>query len=164
MLLVEQNARAALRLAGRGYVLETGCVVVSGTSQALMAAPRVRSAYWESGRRRRRPTRAPRRSSSSMISRQWRGLAKPARADEYVEHLRTETLPQLSSIPGCIDAAILRRAVGDGVEFLIVTRWDSIAAIQRFAGPDAGVAVVPDKVQEMMLEYDRTVRHYEIVE
>jgi len=99
-----------------------------------------------------------------MISRQWRGLAKPARADEYVEHLRTETLPQLSSIPGCIDAAILRRAVGDGVEFLIVTRWDSIAAIQRFAGPDAGVAVVPDKVQEMMLEYDRTVRHYEIVE
>jgi branched-chain amino acid transport system ATP-binding protein len=45
VLLVEQNARAALRLAGRGYVLETGCIVVSGTSGELMAAPRVRSAY-----------------------------------------------------------------------------------------------------------------------
>jgi len=45
VLLVEQNARAALRLADRGYVLETGCIVVSGTSGELMAAPRVRSAY-----------------------------------------------------------------------------------------------------------------------
>src|SRR6266540_5610586 len=96
-----------------------------------------------------------RRGRSSMISRQWRGLAKPARAGEYVEHLRTETFPQLSNIPGFIDASILRRAVDGGVEFLIVTRWESIGAIQRFAGPDADVAVVPEKVREMMLEYDR---------
>jgi heme-degrading monooxygenase HmoA len=99
-----------------------------------------------------------------MISRQWRGLAKSARADEYVEHLRTETFPQLSGIPGFVDASILRRGVDDGVEFLIVTRWDSLGAIQRFAGREASVAVVPETVQEMMLEYDRTVRHYEIVQ
>ena len=52
----------------------------------------------------------------------------------------------------------------EGVEFLIVTRWDSIEAIQRFAGRDADVAVVPQKVQEIMIEYDRVVRHYEVVE
>jgi len=99
-----------------------------------------------------------------MISRQWRGLAKPAHADEYVEHLRKETFPQLSKIPGFIDASILRRNVEEGVEFLIVTHWDSIEAIQRFAGRDADVAVVPQKVQEIMIEYDRKVRHYEVVE
>ncbi len=99
-----------------------------------------------------------------MISRLWRGLAKLAHADAYVEHLRKETFPQLSKIPGFIDASILRRTVGDGVDFLIVTRWDSIEAIQRFAGRDTEVAVVPQSVQGFMIEWDRKVRHFEVVE
>jgi hypothetical protein len=37
-------------------------------------------------------------------------------------------------------------------------------AIRRFAGDDAEVAVVPQNVQEMMLEYDARVRHYEVVD
>ena len=45
VLLVEQNARRALALAVRGYVLETGRRVTSGTSAALAADPRVRTAY-----------------------------------------------------------------------------------------------------------------------
>ena len=45
VLLVEQNARAALGVAGRGYVLETGRVVAAGASAALAVDPRVRSAY-----------------------------------------------------------------------------------------------------------------------
>jgi branched-chain amino acid transport system ATP-binding protein len=45
VLLVEQNARRALALATRGYVLETGRLVVSGPGAALAGDPRVRSAY-----------------------------------------------------------------------------------------------------------------------
>jgi branched-chain amino acid transport system ATP-binding protein len=45
VLLVEQNARGAFGLAARGYVLETGRVVVSGPSPALVEDPRVRAAY-----------------------------------------------------------------------------------------------------------------------
>jgi branched-chain amino acid transport system ATP-binding protein len=45
VLLVEQNARRALQIAARGYVLETGRVVVSGPSRVLSSDPRVRSAY-----------------------------------------------------------------------------------------------------------------------
>ncbi len=45
VLLVEQNARRALALAARGYVLETGRVAVAGPSAALAADPRIRTAY-----------------------------------------------------------------------------------------------------------------------
>ncbi len=45
ILLVEQNARAALRLAHSGYVLETGNIVLSGPAAALLADERVRKAY-----------------------------------------------------------------------------------------------------------------------
>ena len=45
ILLVEQNARRALALASRAYVLETGRVVVSGPARDLAADPRIRAAY-----------------------------------------------------------------------------------------------------------------------
>ena len=45
VLVVEQNARRALALAARGYVLETGRLVASGPSASLAADPRVRTAY-----------------------------------------------------------------------------------------------------------------------
>ena len=99
-----------------------------------------------------------------MISRQWRGLADPARADEYVHHLRRDTFPQLKSLSGFVDASILRRDLSGGTEFLVVTRWQSLRAIESFAGEDCTVAVVPDRVKDMMIEYDRNVIHYEVVQ
>jgi branched-chain amino acid transport system ATP-binding protein len=45
VLLVEQNARAALAIADRAYVLETGRIVLTGTGQELAADPGVRAAY-----------------------------------------------------------------------------------------------------------------------
>jgi branched-chain amino acid transport system ATP-binding protein len=45
VLLVEQNAAQALALANRGYVLETGEIVLEGTGQELLADDRVRAAY-----------------------------------------------------------------------------------------------------------------------
>jgi branched-chain amino acid transport system ATP-binding protein len=45
ILLVEQNANLALRVSARGYVLETGKITLSDNSAALLANPKVRSAY-----------------------------------------------------------------------------------------------------------------------
>jgi branched-chain amino acid transport system ATP-binding protein len=45
LLLVEQDVDAALRIAGRGYVLETGRIAASGSSTELSEDPRVREAY-----------------------------------------------------------------------------------------------------------------------
>ncbi|HEY9532190.1 MAG TPA: ABC transporter, partial [Burkholderiales bacterium] len=45
LLLVEQNARAALAIADRGYVLETGRMVLAGSGAELLADEGVRTAY-----------------------------------------------------------------------------------------------------------------------
>jgi hypothetical protein len=53
--------------------------------------------------------------------------------------------------------------VPNGVEFLVVTQWASIEAVRAFAGAEVESAVVPEKVQDMMVTYDRAVRHYEVL-
>ena len=45
VLLIEQNAKMALSIANRGYVLETGKIVLEGTGQELLASEAVRKAY-----------------------------------------------------------------------------------------------------------------------
>ena len=45
ILLVEQNAHMALRIAQRGYVLQTGQIVLADTGANLLASPEVRAAY-----------------------------------------------------------------------------------------------------------------------
>jgi branched-chain amino acid transport system ATP-binding protein len=49
VLLVEQNAYHALRLAHRGYVMQTGRIALSGSGGELLANPEVRAAYLEGG-------------------------------------------------------------------------------------------------------------------
>ena len=49
ILLVEQNAHHALRAAHRGYVLQHGQIILSGTGKELLASPEVRAAYLEGG-------------------------------------------------------------------------------------------------------------------
>ena len=99
-----------------------------------------------------------------MISRHWKGVAKPEEADHYIHHLRNDTFPKLARIGGFIRASILRRSVPEGTEFLVVTTWRSMEAIRQFAGESVHTAVVPLAVQTMMVDYDREVAHYEIVE
>ncbi len=45
ILLVEQNARLALEVGSRGYVMETGLITLSGPARALLSDPKVRAAY-----------------------------------------------------------------------------------------------------------------------
>jgi heme-degrading monooxygenase HmoA len=99
-----------------------------------------------------------------VISRHWRGLALQNRARDYIHHLCAETFPALRKLPGFVDASIHSRSLGAGVEFLIVTRWDSVDAIARFAGTDQEAAVVPTEVAQMMIEYDHRARHFEVLD
>lgn len=49
MLLVEQNAYTALKTADRGYVMDTGRIVLEGPASALLDDPKIRTAYLGEG-------------------------------------------------------------------------------------------------------------------
>jgi heme-degrading monooxygenase HmoA len=98
-----------------------------------------------------------------MIERHWKGTAKFQEADNYVKHLLDDTFPKLESIPGFVRVTILKRVVTKGIEFLIRTEWESIESIKQFAGNEPTMAVVPDLVRKMMVEFDDHVSHYEVV-
>jgi heme-degrading monooxygenase HmoA/catechol 2,3-dioxygenase-like lactoylglutathione lyase family enzyme len=99
-----------------------------------------------------------------MISRHWRGTTKRGQDQAYIDHLKADTFPKISAIPGFVSASILKREGVDGSEFEIVTVWRSRAAIAAFAGQDIDAAVVPEAAQAMLAEFDRRVRHFEIVD
>jgi heme-degrading monooxygenase HmoA len=99
-----------------------------------------------------------------MISRHWKGITKPESARRYISHLQHETFPQLASLPGFVRATILQRELATGIEFQVVTVWDSLRSIEAFTGANVDAAVVPSNVQAMMVSYDRNVVHYEVVD
>jgi heme-degrading monooxygenase HmoA len=98
-----------------------------------------------------------------MITRNWTGVVKPERTNDYIAHLQNDTFKQLQSIKGFVNASILQRVVTDGIEFLVITYWENMDAIREFAGASADIAVVPAIAQEMMVRYDPVVRHFEEV-
>jgi len=97
-----------------------------------------------------------------MIERHWKGITTKENAPLYIAHLQNDTFRQLAMMKGFISAAILKRDVKESVEFLIVTKWETIDAIRQFAGSDTDTAVVPPFVRKIMLKYDDHVRHYEL--
>lgn len=98
-----------------------------------------------------------------MIARHWKGIAHRHRAAEYIAHLRNDTFAKLNTLNGFRGASILQRETETGVEFLIITEWESIEAVKQFAGEQYETAVVPPLVQEIMISYDTVVPHYEVV-
>jgi heme-degrading monooxygenase HmoA len=90
----------------------------------------------------------------------WRGIVRKERADEYIAHLKEETFRELGGINGFISAKILKRNTKEGIEFLVVTVWKDDDAIRQFAGSNIQTAVVPERVRDMMITYDKPVVHY----
>lgn len=97
-----------------------------------------------------------------MVARHWKGVTKPGKANNYIAHLKEETFPKLSSLPGFIKASILQRDLAEGTEFLIITEWESLDSIHAFAGEDTTKAVVPPAAAELMLHFDDQVKHYTV--
>jgi heme-degrading monooxygenase HmoA len=99
-----------------------------------------------------------------VIIREWRGRASPDRAEAYPEHFRRAVLPELRGIPGLLGATLSRREDGSRIEYLVLTRWQSLDAIRAFAGDDIGKAIVEPGAVAALLDFDDFVRHYEVVE
>ena len=100
-----------------------------------------------------------------MIARIWRGVAATsANADAYERHVTHTVFPSLATIPGHRGARVLRRSDSGRIEFLVITFWDSMASIRKFAGHAAESAVVEPEARAVLVEYDDFVRHYDITQ
>lgn len=97
-----------------------------------------------------------------MIARVWRGWVRAQDADGYDRHYRAEVLSTLRAVNGFSGARLMRRTVGDEVEFLAITYFTDMDAVHRFAGDDPEVPVISDAVRAQFIRYDTLVRHYDV--
>lgn len=97
-----------------------------------------------------------------MIIRHWRGATHKSKAEVYLKHLEEDTFRILNQIDGFVEAKAMRKDLEHEVEFLVISSWESMDAIKKFAGENPDIAVVPDKAKEMLLSFDKHVNHYEV--
>ncbi len=97
-----------------------------------------------------------------MIARIWHGYTKPEHADVYQSMLKPQLLPGISKAEGYKGSYLLRREVGDEVEFITVILWDSIDAIRAVAGPNYETAVIPEERRKYLSRHDAKAAHYEV--
>ena len=99
-----------------------------------------------------------------MICRVWHGWTTPENADAYERLLRGEIFTGIAArkIAGFHGIELLRRAMGDEVEFATLMWFESVEAIRAFAGEDYSVAVVPPKAQALLKRYDQRSAHFDV--
>ena len=98
-----------------------------------------------------------------MIIREWRGRASPERAAAYPKHFHDNVVPGLRKLRGFIGAHLSQRELGGKLEFLVLTRWQSMDAICSFAGADVEKAVVEPGAVAALTDYDTRVQHYAVI-
>jgi len=98
-----------------------------------------------------------------MIARIWHGYAKPENADAYEAMLKPEVLPGISRVKGYRGSYFLRCEHGSEVEFVTILLWESLEALQNFAGQDYEVAVVPPERRKVLSRFDERASHYEVI-
>src|SRR4051812_28427275 len=101
----------------------------------------------------------PSDSRTPMIARIWHGWTKPENADAYESHLVPELLPGLSAKKGFQRSHLLRRAVGDEVEFIPIILFDSLDGGRALAGEDYGRAIIPADRLPLFTRYDSKAAH-----
>ena len=101
-----------------------------------------------------------------MVARLWHGYTSLENANRYEDLLKTEVFPGIEqkNISGFKSIQLLRRPVGNEVEFITIMRFTSLADIKAFAGEDYETAYVPAKAREILAHFDERAQHYEIEE
>lgn len=99
-----------------------------------------------------------------MIIRKWRARALRSNGVAYERHFRDSVAPLLRRTAGFVGASLSRRLTDENIEFLVLTRWESVEAIENFAGKDTGKAVVEPDAVASLIDFDPAVQHFEIIE
>ena len=98
-----------------------------------------------------------------MIARIWKARATSERVREYADYLKSTVVPELSAIHGYEGVSLLQREQNGAVEVTVVTWWESLEAIRAFAGEAIETAVVHDSAARMLIDFDRSVEHHQVI-
>jgi heme-degrading monooxygenase HmoA len=98
-----------------------------------------------------------------MIARIWRGWTTSENGKVYEEVFRTNVLPEINALEGCKGAYLLRKDISDEVEFMALTLFESIEAVQRFAGENYQLAVISSAASEVLSRFEECATHYEVI-
>ena len=101
-----------------------------------------------------------------MILRIWHGYTTAGNGDAYEALLKREIFHGIEEkrLPGFHGIELLRRAVGDEVEFITIMRFDSLDSVKAFTGEDYETAYVPDAARKVLKRFDARSQHYELRE
>ena len=97
------------------------------------------------------------------ILRMWTAKATEQKAPAYIDHAVNKVFPTLSKIEGHRGACLLRRIIGGTVELVVLTLWQSMDAVRRFAGAQPEQAVVEPEAKAVLTSFDESVTHFEVV-
>ena len=97
-----------------------------------------------------------------MIARLWHGAVPAARGEDYLRYLERTGLPDYRATAGNRGVYVLRRQEQGLDHFLLVTLWESEAAIRAFAGEDMERARYYPEDRDFLVELEPTVTHYEV--
>jgi heme-degrading monooxygenase HmoA len=103
------------------------------------------------------------RRESNMIMRMWKARTTASRADDYIQHATKVVFPKVNAIEGHRGAYLLRRETQGDVELVVLTLWDSMEAIRRFAGPEPNKALVEPEARAVLTSFDEYVTHFVVV-
>ena len=98
-----------------------------------------------------------------MIARVWHGRVPAGKADAYYAYLQRTGLADYAATPGNRGVWVLRRTEGDVVHYSLMTLWESLAAIERFAGDAPERARYYPEDADYLLECEPLVTHFEVL-
>ena len=97
-----------------------------------------------------------------MIVRMWHGRVETSKADKYAEFMKERAAPDYSSVRGLKKLMFLRSAEADVTHFLLITHWDSMEAVKKFAGEHPEKAKYYPEDDDFLLEKEETTALYEM--
>ncbi len=97
-----------------------------------------------------------------MIARLWRGTTRASESDAYLAYLQETGVKEYRATSGNRGVYVLRRVDDRHAEFLLVSLWDSVEAIRRFAGADIERAVFYPRDNDFLIARETRVTHYEV--
>jgi heme-degrading monooxygenase HmoA len=97
-----------------------------------------------------------------LIARIWHGRTLTAKADEYEKYLNASGVKKILATDGNHGVEVLRRTDGPQTDFIVISYWESIEAIKKFAGADYQKAVILPRDGEFLVSVEPEVVHYEV--